>query len=72
MTCISLPNGIICIAKTEYTCPKCNHIHEGSQVAERLETSKRGYLFRTCQGCGERLVVASNIRGDLQAWLRVK
>jgi RNase P subunit RPR2 len=72
MHCLPLNPGFLCFSKTDYNCPECNHLHEGSETSEALEKSKRGYVFRNCEKCGKRLVIAPDYKGDLLVQMKEK
>ena len=71
---IVLPNlkCIVTMSNTEYTCPKCKHIHDGLEngVYDKLPTLKRDYVSKKCDNCKEQLLIFGSYNGDLVAELK--
>lgn len=64
----------VTMSNTDYTCPKCKHIHDGLEngVYDKLPNMKRGYVSRRCenQNCKEPLLIFGSYQGDLVAELK--
>ena len=67
ISCITVPNGIICISKTEFNCPSCGKLYTEKDYYSQLDKSKRGLIYKRCK-CGIRIGITSDIRGDIRAW----
>ena len=70
MKCIPIKNGIICISKTDFKCPKCECPHTEDDYYSRIEKSKTGLIYKKCKGCKSMLGITSDVRGDIHAWLK--
>lgn len=68
MTCITIPNGIICISKTDFKCPSCDKLFTEKDYYSQLYKSKRGLIYKRCNCCGIRMGITTCIRGDVRVW----
>lgn len=65
---IRIPNGIICLVKTDFVCPCCSKQYTEDDYFERLRNSKNGYIHKKCKVCGIRMGISYNITGDTVVW----
>jgi hypothetical protein len=65
MTCIPIPNGIICMAKIDFKCPYCGRQYNDvdEKYMAKANTNKSGYTKIKCE-CGEKFGMTYDIRGD--------
>ena len=70
MTCIKIQNGIICLVKTEFTCPVCGHLHTEKDYYNKLK--KKFVIYQGCKGCKTKLGITTDMKGDVQVWLKSK
>lgn len=65
MTCITIPNGILCMAKTDFKCPFClqSYQDDNEKYLNRVNTNKSGYTKIKCP-CGETFGMTYDIKGD--------
>jgi hypothetical protein len=65
-TVIKIPNGILTLCDTDFACPICTCKHTEDDYFDKLDKSKRGYVFMKCKGCKRKLVVTScPLKGDV-------
>lgn len=62
--------GYLCVVETEFKCPKCECPHTEDDYYRQLSKSKRGLIYKKCKGCGTKLGITSDIRGDIRVWLK--
>jgi len=67
---IIIPNGILSICDTDFKCPKCECPHSESDYLDRLLNSKKSLIYKKCKGCKTKLGITSDMRGDVQVWLK--
>lgn len=65
MTCINIKQGILCIARTEFTCPSCGkHYSDDKEVyLTRCNKNKSGITLIKCD-CGKAFYMTYNYKGD--------
>lgn len=65
MTCIPLPNGFICLAKTDFTCPHCGKVYFDSddKYLNRCNKNKYGYTKIRCE-CGHTFAMTYNFMSE--------
>lgn len=65
MTCVTIPNGIICFAKIDFKCPHCKKEYDDrdDKYVDRCNKNKSGYTKIKCQ-CGKRFGMTYNITGQ--------
>jgi hypothetical protein len=63
-------HGFICVAKTDFKCPKCECLHTEDDYYKQLDKSKHGLIYKKCKGCGTKLGITSDFKGDIHAWLK--
>jgi len=68
--CIPIKNGILCLSRTEFKCPKCGCIHDEDDYMKRLDKSENGLIYRHCKGCQSMLGITFDICSDIQVWLK--
>ena len=52
-----------------YQCPHCFLEYlDGDKMETRIMKNKRGYTWKTCDGCGERFGICSNPRSGIIAF----
>lgn len=70
MKSIAIPNGILTISDTDFNCPKCECPHTEDDYYNQLHKSKDGLIYKKCKGCKTKLGITSDIRGDIQVWVK--
>ena len=53
MSCVRIPNGIICFANIDFSCPHCTkgYNDDEEKYLERINRNKCAYTKITCSGC---------------------
>ena len=65
MECITIPNGIICLSRTNFTCPHCGEGYEDDDTyLDRCNNNKCGYARITCKECGKKFGMTYNMKSD--------
>jgi|WetSurMetagenome_2_1015567.scaffolds.fasta_scaffold54919_2 hypothetical protein len=67
---VKVPNGILCMCETLFKCPKCTCPHDGEKYIERINKNKSGITYVKCKGCGAKIGLTFDIRGDVRVWLK--
>jgi len=67
-TTFAVAGGTITVGNTQIECPCCDHKSNADKYAERLENSKRGYIYVSCDQCGDRLGLSVDFMGDIVCW----
>lgn len=67
---IRIPNGILSMCNVDFKCPKCECPHTESDYYNRLYNSKKGLIYKQCNGCKTKLGITTDIRGDVRVWLK--
>ena len=67
---IRIPNGILSIVDVDFKCPKCQCPHSNEDYYERLNKSKKGFIYKKCKGCKTKLGITADITGDDCVWLK--
>lgn len=67
---IIIPNGLLSMSDMDFKCPKCECAHSEEDYYPQLEKSKRTYIYKKCKGCGTKLGITADIRGDVKVWLK--
>jgi len=62
--------GIVCLCQTDFNCPKCGKLHTEDDYYKQLDKSKHGLIYKKCKGCGVKLGITSDIKGDIRVWLK--
>lgn len=74
MTCIPFHTNhgpaIICMAKTDFTCPACDYQHIEADYYSKLDKSKTGLIRMRCKGCKEWLGITADMKGDIRVWMK--
>lgn len=70
MTCIPIKDGIICLAKTDFNCPACGYEYTDNKYSERIQKSKRGYIYLNCEKCGTRIGISANYKSEIDSWCK--
>ena len=65
MTCITIPNGIICISKRVFKCPFClqSYQDDNEKYINRCNANKCGYTKIKCF-CGETFGMTYDYKGN--------
>ena len=65
MTCITVPNGIICMAVIDFFCPHCfkEYCDSHEKYLTKVNANKCGYTKIKCE-CGETFGMTYDIKGD--------
>lgn len=65
MTCIQIPNGIVCLARIEFTCPHCGKLYSDSdeKYLNRCNNNKYGSTKIKCE-CGKWFGMTYSYQGD--------
>lgn len=67
---IAINKGLISMSYTDFKCPKCECQHTESDYYKRLYKSSKGIIYKSCKGCKTKLGITSDIRGDVQVWVK--
>ena len=69
---VSIPNGVLTLADTDFECPKCLQVHNEEDWYPRLDKSGETWITKRCKNkaCKERLGITMNIIGDVVCWKR--
>jgi len=62
--------GFLCMSETDFNCPKCTCLHQEADYYSQLDKSKRGFIYKKCKGCGTKLGITSDFKGDVQVWIK--
>lgn len=65
-----LNNGILCMCKDEFNCPKCGKFYEGKFYEDQLEKSKKFWITKTCTNCKTKLGISTDFKGDVVVWIK--
>ena len=64
-------NGFhLSMCHTDFKCPKCTCHHDADDYQDKLQKSKKGYIYKKCKGCKTTLGITYNVIGDVVAWLK--
>ena len=64
--------GFLCLSKTDFNCPVCDHLHTEADYMKRLKKSKDGVMSMHCKGCKTYLVITNGYNGDTEVWVKNK
>ena len=67
---IELNNGFITLSDTNFKCPRCQFEHGDKDYYKRLYNSKRGFIYKSCNGCKIKLGISVDYKGDVVVWLK--
>ena len=67
---IKIPNGIISMVDVDFNCPKCECPHSEEDWYDTLYKSKNFLIYKQCKGCKTKLGITTDMRGDVQVWLK--
>lgn len=70
MTCLPLKNGFLCLAKTDFNCPVCGKYYTEEDYYRQLDKSRDGLIYKKCKGCGQRIGITTDMRGDVRVWVK--
>jgi NAD-dependent SIR2 family protein deacetylase len=68
--CIPIKNGILTMVDVDFKCPNCEHEYEEKDWYPQIEKSKTGLIYKKCKGCGKKLGITTDMKGDVQVWLK--
>ena len=68
--CIPIKNGHVCLVQTGFNCPKCRHAHSEMDWYPKMEEEKSVVVYINCNNCNEEIGVTTDIKGDVQVWLK--
>jgi hypothetical protein len=65
MPCITVPNGIVCMAKIDFHCPHCSKEYSDAdeKYIKRFLNNKCGYTKIKCD-CGKVFGMTYDMKGD--------
>jgi DNA-directed RNA polymerase subunit RPC12/RpoP len=69
-TTFAVAGGTITVGNMEIKCPCCGHKSDADKYAGRLERSKRGYIYVSCDQCNARLGLSVDFMGDIVCWAK--
>lgn len=67
---IIINGAIITLAKTEIDCPNCKKVYNEDFYYNQLQKSDKGFIYKYCKGCNEKIGISLNIMGDSVCWLK--
>jgi len=62
--------GFLCMVETDFKCPKCEYNYTEKDYYNQLTNSKCGFIYKRCRGCGIRLGITTDYKGDIRVWLK--
>lgn len=67
---IRVQNGTASLVETAFKCPTCECLHTEEHYYKRLERAAKCFVYIRCKGCRQVIGVTSDIRGDVQVWMK--
>lgn len=67
---VYMAGAIITLAKTDFTCPKCECPHTEDDYWQKMDKSKTGLIYMKCKGCKTKLGITGDMKGDTVVWLK--
>jgi len=62
--------AMVTVCNTDAVCPSCNNIHPEESYWKRLQKSKKGFIYKTCNRCKGVMGITTDIKCDVQTWLK--
>ena len=63
-------NAIVTFVDVDFKCPKCECPHQEDDWYPKYAKSEKGLIYKSCKGCKTKLGITTDIKGDVQVWLK--
>lgn len=67
---INLPGIHLDFCNSDFKCPSCGKEHTNEDWCKKLDRSKKGVIYMKCKGCGNKLGISTDYKGDVVVWLK--